>query len=38
MNLPALIPLLRRDGLDEDAVGRFLHTFNAAAFDEELSK
>jgi len=38
VNLPALIPLLRRDGLDEDAVRRFLHTFNNAAFDEELNK
>ncbi|MBC9715932.1 oxidoreductase [Streptomyces sp. TRM66268-LWL] len=33
-NLPALIPLLRRDGMDEAAVERFLRTFNAAAFDE----
>jgi coenzyme F420-reducing hydrogenase gamma subunit len=38
VNLPALIPLLRRDGLDEDAVMRFLHTFNAPAFDKELDK
>jgi coenzyme F420-reducing hydrogenase gamma subunit len=38
VNLPALIPLLRRDGLDEDAVVRFLHTFNAPAFDKELPK
>ncbi|MCI3928848.1 oxidoreductase [Streptomyces sp. AN091965] len=32
-NLPALLPLLRRDGLDERAVERLLHTFNAPAFD-----
>ena len=38
VNLPALIPLLRRDGLGEDDVERFLHTFNTAAFDEELGK
>ena len=35
-DLPALIPLLRRDGLDEDDVDRFLHTFNATAFEEEV--
>jgi len=38
VNLPALIPLLRRDGLDEDATVRFLHTFNAQAFAEEWEK
>lgn len=38
VNLAALIPLLRRDGMDEDAVGRFLHTFNTAAFDKELDQ
>jgi hypothetical protein len=38
VNLPALIPLLRRDGLDEDAVVRILRTFNAPAFDKELRK
>lgn len=38
VNLPALIPLLRRDGLEEDAVERFLHTFNARAFEKELPK
>ncbi|KUN24842.1 oxidoreductase [Streptomyces antibioticus] len=37
VNLPALVPVLRRDGLDEGDVQRFLHTFNATAFDEELS-
>ncbi|MFC8348395.1 oxidoreductase [Streptomyces sp. NPDC057280] len=37
VNLPALIPVLRRDGLDEDDVQRLLHTFNTAAFDKELS-
>ena len=35
VNLPALIPLLRHDGLGEDDVERFLHTFNTAAFDKE---
>lgn len=38
VNLPALIPVLRRDGLDEDATDRLLHTFNALAFEEELTK
>ncbi|MBN0042737.1 oxidoreductase [Streptomyces actuosus] len=33
VNLPALIPLLRRDGLDERDVRRLLRTFNATAFD-----
>ncbi|GGZ19531.1 oxidoreductase [Streptomyces poonensis] len=33
VNLPALIPLLHRDGLDDPATERFLRTFNAAAFD-----
>ena len=37
VNLPALIPVLRRDGMDEEAVMRFLHTFNTAAFDKELN-
>ncbi|MGW8378193.1 oxidoreductase [Streptomyces sp. ODS28] len=32
VNLPAQIPLLRRDGMSERDVERFLHTFNAAAF------
>ncbi|MFR9675640.1 oxidoreductase [Streptomyces sp. TR02-1] len=31
-NLPALVPLMRRDGMDEDDVTRFLHTFNTTAF------
>ncbi|MGW3247981.1 NADH-quinone oxidoreductase subunit B family protein [Streptomyces sp. NPDC001070] len=31
-NLPALIPLLRRDGLSDENVGRLLHTFNVTAF------
>ncbi|MFF4582649.1 oxidoreductase [Streptomyces sp. NPDC001389] len=31
-NLPALVPLLRRDGMTEEDVGRFLHTFNTTAF------
>ncbi|MFL1897819.1 oxidoreductase [Streptomyces tauricus] len=31
-NLPALVPLLRRDRMDDRDVRRFLHTFNAAAF------
>ncbi|MEL3944338.1 MULTISPECIES: NADH-quinone oxidoreductase subunit B family protein [Streptomyces] len=35
-NLPALIPLLRRDGLDRPGVERLLRTFNAPAFEEEL--
>ncbi|NUU21399.1 MAG: oxidoreductase [Streptomycetaceae bacterium] len=30
-NLTALVPLLRRDGMDGPAVGRLLRTFNAAA-------
>ncbi|WP_320784592.1 oxidoreductase [Streptomyces sp. CRN 30] len=38
VNLPALVPLLRRDGLDDEAVGRLLHTYNAAAFDEETHR
>ncbi|MFE3854343.1 HypC/HybG/HupF family hydrogenase formation chaperone [Streptomyces griseorubiginosus] len=37
VNLPALIPVLRRDGMDDEAVMRFLHTFNAASFDKELN-
>lgn len=31
-NLPALVPVLHRDGMDEEDVGRFLHTFNTASF------
>lgn len=31
-NLPALIPLLRRDGLSDEDAGRLLHTFNVTAF------
>lgn len=31
-NLPALIPLMHRDGMDDEAIGRFLHTFNVTAF------
>ncbi|MFI6645431.1 oxidoreductase [Streptomyces sp. NPDC050504] len=33
-NLPVLIPLLRRDGMDERDTERFLRTFNAASFHE----
>ncbi|MFD7664998.1 oxidoreductase [Streptomyces sp. NPDC059788] len=33
-NLPALIPLLRRDGMSEDDVRRALRTYNATAFTE----
>ncbi|MGH4032070.1 oxidoreductase [Actinomycetota bacterium Odt1-20B] len=36
VNLPAEIPLLRRDGMSDRDVERFLHTFNTAAFAEEL--
>ncbi len=36
-NLPALIPLLHRDGLDDRATERFLRTFNATAFAETAS-
>ncbi|MFJ4850760.1 MULTISPECIES: oxidoreductase [unclassified Streptomyces] len=32
VNLPALVPLLRRDGMSDGDVGRFLHTFNVTAF------
>ncbi|MEU7256442.1 oxidoreductase [Streptomyces rimosus] len=32
VNLPALIPLLRRDGMSEDDVRRTLRTYNAASF------
>ncbi|GHB31824.1 oxidoreductase [Streptomyces umbrinus] len=32
VNLPALIPLLHRDGMDDRDTRRFLHTFNTAAF------
>lgn len=35
MNLPALIPVLRRDGMDERDTRRFLETFNVAAFAKE---
>ncbi|MBW1596430.1 oxidoreductase [Streptomyces sp. JJ38] len=31
-NLPALIPLMHRDGMGEEDVGRLLHTFNVTAF------
>ncbi|WP_030844040.1 oxidoreductase [Streptomyces sp. NRRL F-4474] len=31
-NLPALIPVLHRDGMDDEDIGRFLHTFNVADF------
>ncbi|MFE7245772.1 oxidoreductase [Streptomyces sp. NPDC057580] len=31
-NLPALIPLLHRDGMSDADIGRFLHTFNVTAF------
>lgn len=31
-NLPALIPLLHRDGMSGEDVERFLHTFNVTAF------
>ncbi|WP_030607551.1 oxidoreductase [Streptomyces sclerotialus] len=31
-NLPALIPLLRRDGMDEPTLRRALRTYNATAF------
>ncbi|RSO09420.1 oxidoreductase [Streptomyces sp. WAC 06783] len=34
VNLPALIPLLRRDGMSEDDVQRTLRTYNAASFAE----
>ncbi|KOT76876.1 oxidoreductase [Streptomyces rimosus subsp. pseudoverticillatus] len=34
VNLPALIPLLRRDGMSEDDVRRTLRTYNAASFAE----
>ncbi|MGC0327987.1 sulfhydrogenase subunit delta [Streptomyces sp. SAI-170] len=34
-NLPALIPLLHRDGMDDRAVERVLRTFNATAFAKE---
>ncbi|GAA2280342.1 oxidoreductase [Streptomyces ruber] len=33
VNLPASIPLLHRDGLEDRATERLLRTFNAAAFD-----
>ncbi|WP_030664772.1 oxidoreductase [Streptomyces rimosus] len=32
VNLPALIPLLRRDGMSEDDVRRALRTYNAVSF------
>ncbi|MFD7921287.1 oxidoreductase [Streptomyces sp. NPDC059740] len=31
-HLPALVPVLRRDGMSEDDIGRFLHTFNVSDF------
>lgn len=31
-NLPALVPLMQRDGMSEEDIGRFLHTFNVTAF------
>ncbi|MCZ7417735.1 MULTISPECIES: oxidoreductase [unclassified Streptomyces] len=31
-NLPALVPLMHRDGMSEEDVGRLLHTFNVTAF------
>lgn len=31
-SLPALIPVLRHDGMTDEAIGRFLHTFNVTAF------
>ncbi|MEU3048167.1 MULTISPECIES: oxidoreductase [unclassified Streptomyces] len=33
-NLPAYIPVLRRDGMDDRDVTRFLRTYNAAAFED----
>ncbi|MCX4673720.1 oxidoreductase [Streptomyces sp. NBC_01381] len=38
VNLPALIPVLHRDGMDDRDTERFLHTFNTAAFEEELRR
>ncbi|MCX4585686.1 oxidoreductase [Streptomyces sp. NBC_01481] len=38
VNLPALIPLLHRDGMDDRDVERLLRTFNAAAFDREAKE
>ncbi|ANW65063.1 oxidoreductase [Mycobacterium sp. djl-10] len=32
-NMPAFIPLLRRDGLSDEAIDRGLRTFNVTAFD-----
>jgi coenzyme F420-reducing hydrogenase gamma subunit len=31
-NLPAFIPVLRHDGMSDEDIGRFLHTFNVTAF------
>lgn len=31
-NLPALVPLMHRDGMSDEEVRRFLHTFNVTAF------
>ncbi|WP_338676472.1 oxidoreductase [Streptomyces sp. SCSIO 30461] len=31
-NLRALVPLMHRDGMSDDEIGRLLHTFNVAAF------
>ncbi|WP_149184646.1 oxidoreductase [Streptomyces sp. TRM49041] len=33
-NLPAYIPVLRRDGMDDRDIERFLRTYNAAAFED----
>ncbi|MFF4096203.1 hypothetical protein ACFYYY_20710 [Streptomyces sp. NPDC001834] len=30
-NLPALVPLIRRDGMDDADIARYLHTFNVTA-------
>ncbi|MEU2156043.1 oxidoreductase [Streptomyces sp. NPDC019396] len=31
-NLPALVPLMHRDGMSDEEIGRCLHTFNVTAF------
>ncbi|QKW04484.1 oxidoreductase [Streptomyces sp. NA02536] len=31
-NLPALVPLMHRDGMDDADIARYLHTFNVTAF------
>ncbi|MEU5979301.1 oxidoreductase [Streptomyces sp. NPDC047315] len=33
VNMPAMIPLLRSDGMSDDEVRRFLRTFNTSAFE-----